>query len=89
MRFILSAIIGSLITTFVFIAYPIWWADNGVDVYEEEPSSAIIEEINESDETPSIIIFYNPTKREHKKLHKWLKRHNIQHIHQKNKMIFD
>ena len=88
MRFILGTIIGSLITTFVFIAYPIWWADNGADVYEEEPSPATIEE-PEKDMVSSILIFYNPTPREHKKLHKWLKRHNIKHIHQKNKMIFE
>ena len=87
MRFILGTIIGTLITTFVFIAYPIWWADNGTEVYNVEPSSAIMEDREK--EYPSIVIFYNPSEREHKKLHKWLKRHNIQHIHQKNKMIFD
>ena len=87
MRFILGTIIGSLITTSVFIAYPIWWADNGTDVLKVEPSSAIIEDREK--EYPSIVIFYNPSKREHKKLHKWLKRYNIMHIHQKNKMMID
>ena len=80
MRFILGTIIGSLITTSVFIAYPIWWGDNGAEVHKVEPSSAIIEDREK--EYPSIVIFYNPSKREHKKLHKWLKRHNIQHTHQ-------
>jgi len=93
MRFILGTIIGSLITTSVFIAYPIWWGDDDLLYdHEVEPSSTIIEEDKYERlkiEFPSILIFYNPTPREHKKLHKWLKRHNIKHIHQKNKMIFE
>ena len=88
MRFILGTIIGSLITTFVFIAYP---SDNDL-LYDDEieSSSTIIEEDKYErliKEVPSILIFYNPTPREHKKLHKWLKRYNIKHIHQENKMI--
>ena len=82
MRFILGTIIGTLITTFVFIAYPIWWGDNGAEVHKVEPSSAIIEKPASKNEIPSIVIFYNPSDREHKQLHKWLKRHNIQHKHQ-------
>ena len=93
MRFILGTIIGSLITTSVFIAYLIWWGNNDL-LYDHkiEPSSTIIEEDKYErliKEVPSILIFYNPTPREHKKLHKWLKRHNIKHIHQNNKMISD
>ena len=88
MRFILGTIIGSLITTFVFIAYP---SDNDLLYdHEVEPSSTIIEDDKYErliKEVPSILIFYNPTPREHKKLHKWLKRYNIKHIHQENKMI--
>ena len=88
MKFILGIIIGSLVTTLVFYSLP-------YEEYEQEQvkhDSVIIEEDKHQrliKEVPSIIIFYNPSKREHKKLHKWLKRHNIQHIHQKNKMIFD
>ena len=78
MRFILGTIIGSLITTFVFIAYP---SDNDLLYdHEVEPSSTIIEDDKYErliKEVPSILIFYNPTPREHKKLHKWLKRYNI------------
>ena len=83
MKFILGIIIGSLVTTLVFYNLPY-----KEDEHEQiKPSSAIIEDREK--EYPSIVIFYNPSKREHKKLHKWLKRHNIQHIHQKNKMIFE
>ena len=74
MKFILGIIIGSLVTTLVFYNLP----------YKEheqvKPGSAIIKE--PQTEIPSIVIFYNPSDREHKQLHKWLKRHNIQHKHQ-------
>ena len=81
MKFILGITIGSLVTTLVFYNLP-------YKEYEQEEAkhdSIIIEEDKHQrliTEVPSIIIFYNPTKREHKKLHKWLKRYNIQHIHQ-------
>ena len=80
MKFILGIIIGSLVTL-VFYNLP-------YKEYEQEQvkhDSVIIEEDKHQrliKEVPSIIIFYNPSKREHKKLHKWLKRHNIQHKHQ-------
>ena len=88
MKYILGIIIGSLVTTLVFYNLP-------YKEYEQEqikPGSTIIEEDKYQrliKEVPSIIIFYNPTKKEHKKLHKWLKRYNIKHKHQKNKMISD
>ena len=81
MKFILGITIGSLVTTLVFYNLP-------YKKYEQEEvkhDSIIIEEDKHQrliTEVPSIIIFYNPSKREHKKLHKWLKRYNIQHIHQ-------
>ena len=77
MKYIPGIIIGSLVTTLVFYSLP-------YEEYEQEqvkPGSAITEEPQTND-IPSITIFYNPSDKEHKQLHKWLKRHNIQHIHQ-------
>ena len=76
MRFILGIIIGSLVTTLVF--YSLTYKE--YDHEQVKPDSTTIEE--PQTESPSIVIFYNPSKREHKKLHKWLKRYNIQHKHQ-------
>ena len=76
MKFILGIIIGSLVTTLVFYNLPYKEHEHE----QVKPGSAIIKE--PQTEIPSIVIFYNPTDKEHKQLHKWLKRHNIQHKHQ-------
>ena len=77
MKYILGIIIGSLVTTLVFYNLPYKEHEHE----QVKPGSAITEEPQTND-IPSIIIFYNPTDKEHKQLHKWLKRHNIQHKHQ-------
>jgi len=89
-RFIQGVIVGSLVTIIIF--YSLTYKEHEHEHEQMKPGSAIIEEDKYQrliKEVPSITIFYNPSDREHKKLHKWFKRHNIHHIHQKNKMIFD
>ena len=76
MKVILGIIIGSLVTTLVFYNLPYKEHEHE----QVKPDSAIIKE--PQTEIPSIVIFYNPSDKEHKQLHKWLKRHNIQHKHQ-------
>ena len=80
MKYILGIIIGSLVTTLVFYNLPYKEHEHEQVKPEVKPDSAIIKE--PQTKIPSIVIFYNPSDKEHKQLHKWLKRHNIQHKHQ-------
>ena len=77
-RFIQGVIVGSLVTIIIF--YSLTYTE-----HEHEHGHKQIEQPMPKDlevVENSIIIFYNPTEKEHKKLHKWLSRKGIGHKHQ-------
>ena len=81
MKFSHGIIIGLLVTIIIFYGLTYKKHEHEHEHEQVKPGSAITEEPQTND-IPSITIFYNPSDKEHKQLHKWLKRHNIQPKHQ-------
>jgi len=77
-RFVQGVIIGSLVTIIVFYNMVDKWPYHEHEHKQiEQPMPKDLEVVENS-----IIIFYNPTEKEHKKLHKWLSKVGIVHKHQ-------
>ena len=81
-RFVQGVVIGSLVTIIIFYNL-VNKFHNHEQEHEhghkqiEQPMPKDLEVVENS-----IIIFYNPSEKEHKKLHKWLSRKGIVHKHQ-------